>query len=107
MSPYSKRRGIRFRSREHADWFRISVSVLAGATLWYWTDTRPEYPNGPYFGFAVGWLLHSGTAILAAIATRFDGRKEDGFFSVDCIWFNGLLAAFYSAALMAASRGWF
>lgn len=82
----------RFRAPHHLVWFVFSILILllsgglVAAGFWSYR-----------FGVNAWWFLwnfHLTTSIMAAVKTRM-GRREDHAYSVDCIWFNFVMAMPY------------
>ena len=81
-----------FRSPNHAAWFFVSVAVLIISLIYafYRLGTARAI-----WRFVIG--THVGTVVLAilVVATRGSGPV----YSIDCIWFNALMALIYGSLL--------
>lgn len=90
--------GIKFRSYSHLSWFLLSLLAFLISWLWYMVteNSLPHYSRMLWLCFL---LFHSGTAIGAIISVLTNCIKRlpvNGIiYSIDCIWFNGLLSIVY------------
>lgn len=77
--------GYTFRSGGHLVWFFTSMLMLT-----YVAYARLRYPAVTQMQ---SWfiLFHAMSSLQAVISTRF-GRYNGRMYSVDCIWFNALMA---------------
>ncbi len=96
--------GITFRNDDHMGWFIITMTILIstfiiGAVSIMWAKNY-EAPRMMWLAF--GWFS-ALTSLDAVFETRF-GTVNGYVYSVDCIWYNALLAGIYfSTAALCTS----
>lgn len=76
--------GIAFRNRHHITYFLISSAVTLSWLAMLCVKKEYSYAFVPL-------TISIGQALIAIIVTGF-GRRTDGAYSRDCIWWNLLLA---------------
>lgn len=87
-------KNIRFRDKHHEHWFLITmfalmISIVIDMTLWLTMRERSvSFPKSMM-------AMHAATGTTAFLRTKLQGKVESGAYSVDCIWFNYLMAALY------------
>ena len=95
--------GIAFRSLEHFHWFVVSVSMFLAlvlvttATAWYMRSQKPLRV------LKVVSTFHLGTTCIALFATKL-GTQSGRVYSIDCIWFNPLMATLYVLCFLGLRR---
>lgn len=83
--------GISFRSEQHLGWFVFSMLIFFISTA---TVFISRVNDGRFKLFLVLFLYHCLVSFIAIIITNF-GAINSKSVSVDCIWFNGLMAVLY------------
>ena len=92
--------GIVFRSAGHVSWFKFTMVMMALSII----VSGGLLIARVYIGPSIVWGCHAFPSFLislrAVFATKF-GAVNGSVWSVDCIWYNGMLAGiyFFSAAL--------
>jgi hypothetical protein len=98
--------GVNFRSTAHLVWFFLSLAAMAmSLPAAFWPILQRRIGIGPDPNAVLQYPLgaHLGVALLALILTR-GGTREYRSYSVDCIWWNALMSAFYGAIMLVANR---
>lgn len=84
-----------FRSVSHGMWFVLTMGILLTATVFYIRSARRGLaPDRAWVNTYP--LAHIATALIAVWRTR-GGIINTAGFSVDCIWFNPLMALLHIA----------
>jgi hypothetical protein len=105
--------GIDFRSAQHLYWFEgTSLVLLAGlaATAWaVWSRAPADSRRVLAIFLTLVGGFHVAVSIEAARrawhAIHVTHTSPNGpLFSVDCIWFNALMAGFYVVSLLTVLR---
>ena len=95
--------GVVFRSTSHYGWFLLSAFCFVAIVAWNvlgvfylaWRKRLNDgYPAVLAFPSIFMTLFHVSTSLGAVIFTRF-GQINGPIYSVDCIWFNLLMAVLY------------
>jgi len=96
--------GIVFRSQSHMEWFQMSMTFLVISLIWYLAAlVLSKRSQVVFFTPGMLWVMFLGFHVmtmaeaLAVVSVRFfKGVPLNGkMFSVDCIWFNALMAFIY------------
>jgi hypothetical protein len=91
--------GIHFRSVSHALWFMATMGILLTATFFYMRSAwHGRAPNTAWVKTYT--LAHLVTAVIAVWLTS-EGTVSTPGFSVDCIWFNSLMALLHLVVFLA------
>lgn len=87
-----------FRNSGHAAWFFFSMAILAACLLGMFFIRKEK----PYFLWypAAMHLLTSVSAVLVLLVLK----RESEAFSLDCVWFNGLMFCVYAAIFLFKKR---
>lgn len=91
--------GLSFRSASHMHWFQMSVVVFALSVLsllvWFFFFRKSnDFLICPFVMWQLGFAIHVLQPPIALIVTR-GGTVNGPIYSVDCIWFNALMACIY------------
>jgi hypothetical protein len=78
-----RRFGINFRHRGHYFWFLVSTTILLASVVASGVGGNPVW-------ISMAGLFFLQSSLAAVFDTRM-GTRETRLFSVDCIWFNGLM----------------
>lgn len=73
-----------FTNRHHAEWFFSSLVMLA-------LFVAANYQEGYRVQLYVGYIIYAIISMESAITTMVEKRKSE-YYSVDCIWFNGVVS---------------
>jgi len=109
--------GITFRSSDHMQWFQMSMGLaiinFSGLVFRYAT----RHSSNPFFskitvllvilmvGIILSHVMTSGVAVLNALVSVVQHQNPNGpVFSIDCIWFNALMAGTYAIVLYLESK---
>lgn len=87
---------IHFRNQSHLIWFILSMIFLVASILFFFLDKGKSQ-----FVFFI--FYHLGT-LFSAFYVVIILKKPSLSFSVDCIWFNGTMAAVYYSLYFFASK---
>jgi uncharacterized membrane protein YvlD (DUF360 family) len=90
--------GVSFRSVMHMQWFQASVCVSMVCMLLLLLPLILKEDYNPIYNIIpVGFFssMHF-TVFLSAVVLTKGGAVNGNIFSVDCIWFNALMAFIYA-----------
>ena len=86
---------ITFRSAQHLGWFIKTLVVFTVTVGWFFVNSifiRKSIT--PSLSWLLMVLVHIVASLVSVVATRF-GTVNGSEYSVDCIWFNALVALVY------------
>lgn len=86
--------GITFRSSYHVDWFIMTMTLFGASLLWSVICLLQRCYEGPVMIWFLLGIVSLATFMSAISQTKF-GTINGPVWSVDCIWYNGLLAGIY------------
>ncbi len=88
-----------FRNAEHLHWF-IGTVVVFLAHIPYWTYCVFKKTS---IGYPIAINVHASTSLIAALAILVLHLDTQAY-SVDCIWFNALMAFIYFTVYKAFQK---
>lgn len=96
--------GSLFRSWEHGAYFLLCAGAFVWSFFWLgWMRIRSRMQRGITIRHIIPWyylmMAHGGETLLAMLVALINmsaGTPVNGeVFSVDCIWFNGIMCLIY------------
>ncbi|MDA2935975.1 hypothetical protein MYX06_02050 [Patescibacteria group bacterium AH-259-L05] len=105
--------GIEFRSVTHMEWFQTSIEFFVTTILLFMLmgilvkigQAEPELLFIPVVFWVVLIFFHGLASFAAYIITK-GGAINGPAWSVDCIWFNALVAGVYIVFCLITARYW-
>jgi len=90
--------GISFRSVQHFEWFTTTLQFFA-ASIFISVISASLMPTVAQVLWGALLILHFVIAVAAVFVTKF-GKVNGPTTSVDCVWFNGVVAAVYAGLIV-------